>query len=341
MKYLLTLTLLFLCLLSFYSCGDDNVVNNNGGDPTADFDVYLGKFSQQPLRYSSYTIKSDGTALKLFNDSMAVGASSGNNKILLAKIDSTGSSLKVYSADYDGTNMKYIPTGSYQPVYFDLSTDGTKALFTTDIGNYMFIINSDGTGLRQLSDGIRGTETVPKFSHECRKIAFFEAPQSLETALYTINTDGTGKKMLMDSIYYSNDYSLDWSPDGTKILFQYNKNNLNEQKICTIDTSGINLIDLAEGVNPAYSPNGNKICFKKNVNQGIYDLFIMNPDGSGVVNITNSLTVYESTGYWSPDGTKIMYLVQNAPFSSEIKIYDINTTETRILINSYSGAIWK
>jgi Tol biopolymer transport system component len=341
MKYLLSITLLFIGLILFNSCGDDAITGSNSGNTSADFEIYVTKFNGTLLRVETYVVKSDGTNLRLFNDSLGVTSHSFNNKLTFAGIDTTGYYLNpLYTANSDGTNIVKISFGSYFPVYYILSPAGDKVLFTTDAGNFLVIANVDGTGMIQISDGIRGTEQVPKFSPDGKLIAFFEAPQSLETGLYIINTDGTGKKMLMDSIYYSANYTLDWSPDGTKILFQYNKNNLNNPKICSIDTSGMNLIDLAEGINPAYSPDGNKICFKKNVNQGIHDLIVMNSDGSNILNITNSLNQHEDGGYWNVNSDKILYSELSGGTQS-LRIYDINSQSSTLLINQSFWGYWK
>lgn len=340
MKYLLSITLLFICLISFYSCGDD-IINNNGGNPTADFDIYVTKFNGALLRVETYVVKSDGTNLSLLNDSLGVTSHSFNNKLTFAGIDTTGYYLNpLYTANSDGTNIVKISFGSYYPVYFILSPAGDKVLYTTDEGNFLVLANVDGTGMIQISDGIRGTEQVPKFSPDGKLIAFFEAPQNLETGLYIVNTDGTGKKMLMDSIYYSANYTLDWSPDGTKIMFQYNKNNLNSPRVCSIDTSGLNLVELAEGINPSYSLNGTKICFKKNVNQGIFDLFVVNADGSSVINITNTLNLNEAGGYWSFNSEQILYSELSGG-SQSLRIYDINSQSSTLLINQSVWGYWK
>ena len=178
-----------LCLfLLFSGCGDD-MTNNNNGNTSPDFDIYLLNINSSLRRFETYTVKSDGTNLNLFSDSLFVGASSRQNKILTGNIDTTGYFISaIYSADYYGANLVNIPLSIYYPVYFDLSPIGDKALFTTDEGNFLCIVNTNATGLLKLSDGIRGTEVIPKFSPNGNLIAYFEAPPSLETGLYITNT---------------------------------------------------------------------------------------------------------------------------------------------------------
>ena len=54
---------------------------------------------------------------------------------------------------------------------------------------------------------------------------------------------------------------------------------------------------------PSPSPDGKKILFESSI-AGHYELFTMNPDGSGVVQLTHSGTNHD-TPSWSPDGRKI------------------------------------
>jgi Tol biopolymer transport system component len=57
--------------------------------------------------------------------------------------------------------------------------------------------------------------------------------------------------------------------------------------------------------NPAWSPDGSKIAFWGLGAGGFSDIFVMNANGSGLVDVTNTADRGESEPAWSPDGTKI------------------------------------
>ncbi len=341
MKYLLSVTLLLLSLILFYSCGDDTITGGNGPGNNTDFDVYLYKQQDNPLKYSTHTIKMDGSGYKLFSDSLIVSTRSKQNRILLVKIDTIILGISaIYFSETNGANITKIQTGNYQTDYFDLSPDGETFLFTSGYVATMSIMNINGSGYHLLSDRIMNAEFVPKFSPDGNLIAYLETPPGSTMSLYVTNTTGTYKKLLKDSIYMAQDFAVDWSPDGSKIVFQNRIDNSNNPMICIIDTSGNGYNVITPGFSPAWSPTGDKIAFAYG-NPTVYDLFVMNIDGTEIVNFTNSPDIYENSQKWSSDGTKILYSSQGSFYSNYYSIYDMNLNNSFILADSVNGAIWK
>jgi Tol biopolymer transport system component len=56
---------------------------------------------------------------------------------------------------------------------------------------------------------------------------------------------------------------------------------------------------------PAWSPDGRRIAFQSN-RTGDHEIFVMNADGSGVVQLTDSDGI-DAHPSWSPDGSKIVF----------------------------------
>lgn len=339
-----TVKTLFIIIFIFIVGCKEDVVNNNGTLPP-DYHLYYNKINSPLRRFESYTINMDGSSRTLFIDTLAVTSCSYNGKLTLAKLDTvTGFYYTgLYTADNNGTNIKKIPSAGYYPYNFIISNTGDKVLFTTDAGNYLCIINSDGTGFIQISDGIRGTEEAPKFSPDGKMVAYFEAPPSLSTGLYINNVSGTNKKLLKDNIYYDiGNCTIDWSPDGSKIVYQNKLNNGGTTKICIIDTSGNGYRELTIGSRPKWSSGSDKIIYDVNINQGIPDIFVINPDGTGLTNITNSPDEHNWAGLLTKDGNKFLYSAHpNSGSVTKLMYYDFATGTPHFIIDSVSSAVWK
>ena len=333
MKKLIALTLFILTSLAFISCSNDNV--NNYIDPVPDFDIYLVKKDYPNNLVSTYTIKRDGSDFKLFNDSMGVSSNSYQNKILLKNYP--GSDDTVYISDYNGYNMTSISLGNFTGDIIALSPKADKFYFTT-LMNQLYVMNVDGTGLVEITSS---NSYYCKFSPYGTMVAYFEPsyyPNHRGAKLFISNTTGTYKKLLKDSIQDGG--SLDWSNDGKKIAFHFLSFELHSLRIGVIDTSGSNYIVLADGGFPAWSPKGNKICFV-NLNGSRNELYLMNPDGTNIINISNTPNASENNIKWSKDGTRILYNSYEGSNPSKLWLYDLNTNSNTFIADSVYDAIWR
>lgn len=337
MKYLLSLTLLFLCLISFYSCGEDTV---NYINIPPDFDIYLVKRDFQNSNYSTYTIKSDGTDLKLFNDSLAVSTYSYKNKILLSNRDYSVN--KIYFADYDGRNMAEIPLGQNNIFYYNLSPDARKIFFISEYSGYrLYVTNTDGTDMALISEIPYNSFKNAKFSPNGRLIAYFEHSFWQFTAkLYISNTAGTYKKIVVDSLNSRAGVILDWSPDGSRIIYQDYSFDMQVAKICGIDTSKNNYSELANGFFPTWSPEGSKICFVDYVGSRT-DIYLMDQDGSNIISVSNIPGINPYSIKWSKEGMRILYNTYEGSNPPKLWMYDLNSNSNTLMADSVYEAVWQ
>lgn len=151
------------------------------------------------------------------------------------------------------------------------------------------------------------------------KIAFIRSDKNENYQIYTIDSDGKEPSQLTNT---GHNISLTWSPDGSKIAFSSLRSE--DWEIFVMNRNGSNQINLAnDGVAPLWSPDGSKIAFISGRDNfdGEFNLYIMNPDGTGQTRITSSPGKY--SGYaWSPDGQKIVFAAIRSKFSWDI--YSIN-----------------
>ncbi|PKN93755.1 MAG: hypothetical protein CVU44_08035 [Chloroflexi bacterium HGW-Chloroflexi-6] len=127
------------------------------------------------------------------------------------------------------------------------------------------------------------------------------------------------------------------SPDGTKIAFECHRPNFG---LCVMNSDGTNRIRIPETggrpMFPNWSPNSQKVVFEDN---GIY---AVNSDGLGLERLTDSNAHDYWEPVWSPDGSKIAYVVIDGD-NWEIYTMNSNGTEKVNLTNhpgSDSSARW-
>ena len=128
--------------------------------------------------------------------------------------------------------------------------------------------------------------------------------------IYVMNGDGSGVTRLTYS--GANDDYPRWSPNGTKILFQSDRDNPDtgymDIYVMNADGSGVTRLtsDPNDDSMASWSPDGSKIVFQSMRNGVNYQVYSMNADGSNQVNLTNT-SASDGEPSWSPNGAKIAF----------------------------------
>lgn len=115
-----------------------------------------------------------------------------------------------------------------------------------------------------------------------------------------------------------------WSPDGSKIVFQSDRLN-NNNEIYVMDDDGSNIVRLTnnstDDLTPVWSPDGEKIAFQS-VRDGNSEIYVMNTDGSNQKNITHYLGE-DMHPKWSADSKKLIFSSIRG-YWNFVDIYEIN-----------------
>ena len=143
------------------------------------------------------------------------------------------------------------------------------------------------------------------------KIAFASSRDG-NLEIYVMDGDGGNQRRV--TVNPARDEDPAWSPDGKKIAFVSNRNNVNKDhmQIWVIDADGKNPIRLTDGLvdaNPDWSPDGTKILYvtfdvPKDHNLAPGGMTVMDADGNNKRLLENEGGVHPS---WSPDGKRIVY----------------------------------
>ncbi len=139
------------------------------------------------------------------------------------------------------------------------------------------------------------------------KIAFVSGIDGYR-GIYVMNADGTGQTPLTDPAVISFAGSPDWSPDGSRIVFDtitIGGPTGARFDILVMNADGSGLVQLTEGTTEGYhavwSPDGSKIAFTKSG-----EIYSMNSNGTEVTNLTNN-AVSDNSPAWSPDGSNVAF----------------------------------
>ena len=221
------------------------------------------------------------------NDSIVI------NDVFTMRPDGTDVHKVTDSVGFSG-DAAYSPDGSL--IAFDANrgvTSGDPGWPSANADLSIYVIKPDGTGLRRVTTPPAGSsDTEPRFSPDGSKLLFtrFQGDHYVQpgrqnaraagdagdtSAIFTVHLDGTDVRRITG--WGVKPGQADWSPDGSKLVF--------EQACCRLGSGGIFTVP----------SNGGAVTTVANAH--------------GATGIGNS-TAFQFDGYldpvWSPDGTKIL-----------------------------------
>jgi hypothetical protein len=125
-------------------------------------------------------------------------------------------------------------------------------------------------------------------------------------SVWSMNPDGTGQTELLGNNDNNAENNPAVSPDGARIAYVFANNDIH---VMNADGGGVKRITTDRNTNqdPAWSPDNKKIVFSRKGLQNRQDLFVVNSDGTGLRNLTNTKDISEEDPAWSPDGSQIAY----------------------------------
>jgi len=213
-------------------------------------------------------------------------------------------------------------------MYPSVSPDGQQLVFQSNRNgsNQIFIMNIDGSDLRQLGNFPRGAET-PVFSPDGKRIVFDVYVGEDNNDVFTIKPDGSDLKQLTDSPGY--DGHPHWSADGKRIVFNSDRTSPDPNagwsdrwhEIFSMKTDGSDVQQhtrcQAVCTYGSLSPDDTKVLYRKVIKAPGLDwalgsieknseIFIANSDGSGETNISKN-AAFDGWPVFSPDGSKIAF----------------------------------
>jgi TolB protein len=210
----------------------------------------------------------------------------------------------LYTIDADGANLTRLTTHPQDqlPAW---SPDGQRIAFASDRTSTnmdIFVINTDGTGLTQLTSD-QAMDNFPTWSPDGQYIAFTSNrdPSTPYGDIYIMRFDGTQVQRVTTDPTFEN--IIGWSPDNTHIFYSINHDG--SWTIHRIDLDGSQDATIVAGAAGVISLDGTTLTFTR-TEYGQDDVWISAVDGTNVRRITNSPSLEYSLA-WSPDAKRIAF----------------------------------
>jgi Tol biopolymer transport system component len=192
-----------------------------------------------------------------------------------------------------------------------VSADATRIVY--DDSHALHVMDADGRHPRRLTAPGAPFSDDPTFSPDGKHIAY-----ERDDGIWVIKADGSGAHTITPQADFAHaDHDPAWSPDGRRIAYT------SQQQVWVMNADGSAAVSLTppvltcdkmtrrmSGAQPDWSPDGARIAFTGPVtcaNSRGTDLWVMNADGSGQLDLIGDELTEDTDPVFSPDGARIAF----------------------------------
>lgn len=168
----------------------------------------------------------------------------------------------------------------------------------------LFAVDLATGDARNLTRSPKSVEKYPACSYAGDRVAFISNRDGTDN-LYVMNADGSGVRQLTHEKPGIDAGMASWTADGRWLYFGLY--GVGPPRMCQIRPDGSDFKIVGEGIDPAVSPDGERVAFARPLGDG-HHLFVMKSDGSDARQLTKQGNGWAGVhAAWTPDGKRILY----------------------------------
>jgi Tol biopolymer transport system component len=269
-----------------------------------------------------------------------------NGRIAFARDDPALGDTVTYTANPDGSHMQPLLPGftsgspHWSPDGSEVAVNSSLGLPCCDFPYSAVIINPDTGSFHTLAMQDPNVATFCSiWSPDATRLACIgDSPDESVRGVYTIRSSDGGGLTRITNAGGASDVPIDYSPDGTKIVFgrvdpeDHHCTTRSALYVVNTDGSGLHRITPWGFCDDdgSWSPDGTMIAFASGKRLG--KIYVVHPDGTGLMQIPIPVSGMSGLGdvSWSPDGTKMAFLLGTGrgPGTGQEGIYTANANGT-------------
>lgn len=256
----------------------------------------------------------------------------------------------VFHSNMDGDNEIYLLTkngitqltdNTWNDEYPVWSPDGTRIAFSANKeGNYdIFIMEADGSKITRLTRS-KAHEKEPSWFPDGKSIAYsIETKKFIRKQLTLWRVDIQTEKAERIIPGYNKGHAIpDVSPKGNLLTFTGKRTMGWDAAMYDIQKNNIQFLDEGgKSCRARFSKDGKKLAYVSSKSGGKADIWIMNPDGTGKMRLTERDETYDYFPAWSPDNKFVVFnSSKQHDHNGDWALYviDVETHEVRLLFDS-------
>jgi len=252
---------------------------------------------------------------------------------ILFDTDDPSRSQSIFVMNPDGSHVRQVTetppgSGSRDGAW---SPDRQKIAFMSnrDGDPEVYVMAANGSDVQRLTNH-RGFDGLPAWSPDGTQIAFIRDTDppatgpvypSRSQSIFVMDADGSNIQRLTE---FTTGGYITWSPDGERIAFEANLDEI--WAIYVMETDGSNVqrithtpVKDAQSTAPNWSPESRKIAFDSS-RDGNFEIYVMDADGPNVQRITHNDKV-DARPAWSPDGLRIVFHSNRDGSSDQLGVF--------------------